>query len=75
MNRMDDLLKWAGDGDEESMVAILALLKPEIWEMSLLTENPTETYNTLRSELVLAIRSRQPHTLIKRHKTDTKFGD
>ena len=75
MSRMDDLLKQAEEGDEDSMIAILALLKPDMWEMSLLTENPTETFHTLRSELVLAVRSGQPRKLANRHAPDTTCGD
>ncbi len=57
------------------MIAILTLLKPDMWEMSLLTENPAEAFHTLRSELVLAVRSAQPRTLANRHAPDTTCGD
>lgn len=56
MSKIRGLIQRAQRGDDQAMLLILALLEEEIGELSRLSEDPEATYDTLRSELVLAIK-------------------
>ncbi len=73
MDRLQELIMRAQTGEMEAEAALLALFNRDLWEMSLLTENPDDTFNSLRGEFVLAIRGGRIRKLLDRHKIDTNI--
>jgi len=71
MDKIEWLLKRVQSGDEEAEIALLAIFREEMQELSRTTENPRGTFDTLRSEFLLEIRSRHIGELLNRHKKDT----
>lgn len=57
MDKLEELLKRAQAGDEESVLALVALFRDEMWEASRAANNPDERFHELRSEFILEIRT------------------
>ena len=75
MDRLEDLIMRAQTGEIEAEVALMALFNRDLWEMSQLTENPADTFITLRGEFLLAVRSGKIRKLLNRHKIDMNLGE
>lgn len=71
MDKFEELLKRAQLGDEEAEIALLAIFHEEIQALSQLTEDPRTTFDTLRSEFLLEIRSGRITEWLNRQKRDT----
>lgn len=71
MDKFEELVKRAQLGDEEAEIALLAIFHEEIRALSELTDDPQTTFDTLRSEFLLEIRSGRITEWLNRQKRDT----
>ena len=55
MDRLEYLLRKAQAGEEEAQIALLAIFKQEMLEISSRTNNPRESFEILRNEFLISI--------------------